>query len=241
MYKWFVIAFVAVAFAFGAPLSAQVGGKGGWGKNGQGKAGRGGPGGGQGGGYDDWRKRAEKEIGWGEDGTEERIEPGQTVDRDAKEARLTEEAAKLSLEDEKVIKNFIRYTKKAWDKAEREDKRWATAYKKANSNEERLEKETAEHKEKLAEAWADCDEDLLKKEILTEDQLKLFQENTKDLREESATDKSIKQDEIRARKMDEYRERAKEWAGGGAGGNDNEEKKEKKDEEGAEKEKKEEE
>lgn len=239
MYKWFVIAFVAVAFAFGAPLTAQ--GKGNWGK----KNGYTGPdknngkqGGGQGNGYDDWRKRADEEIGWGEDGTEERIEPGDTVDKDAKEARLEEEAGKLGLTDEKVIKNFVKYAKKGWEKAEKEDKRWASAYKKAKKDEERLEKETAKHKEELAEAWADADEDLLKKEILTEEQVKTFQDNTKDLREETATDKSIKQDEIRARKMDEYRERAKEWAGGGAAGNDddNEVKKEKKDEDGEEKE-----
>ncbi|MBZ0137742.1 MAG: hypothetical protein K8I27_15355 [Planctomycetes bacterium] len=238
MYKWFVIAFVAVSFAFGAPMAAQgagQGGKGNWGKN----AGR--NGGGQ--GADDWRKRAEEEIGWGEDGTEERIEPGQEVEDDAKEARLKEEAAKLKLEDEKVIKDFIKYGKKAWEKAEKEDKRWATAYKKAKSDEERLAKETAEHKEKLAEAWADGDEDMLKKEILNEEQVKQYAENTKDLREESATDKSIRQDEIRARKMEEWKEQAKKWAGGNKGaagnGDDNEAKKEKKDDEGEEEEKKE--
>lgn len=240
MYKWFVIAFVAVAFAFGAPLAAQGyggkgGGKGNWGK---GKNNNGGNQGG-GNGYDDWRKRAEEEIGWGEDGTEERIIPGQEVDDDAKEARLKEEADKLGLTDEKVVKNFIKYAKKGWEKAEREDDRWASAYKKAKSDEERLAKETAEHKEKLAEAWADADEDLLKKEVLTEEQVKTFQDNTKDLREESATDKSIRQDEIRARKMEEWKDRAKEWgkANGGASGEDNEVKKEKKDEDGEKEEK----
>ena len=233
MYKWFVIAIVATAFAFAAPLSAQ--GKGNWGKNGgyKGPNANGNKGGGN--GYDDWRKRADEEIGWGEDGTEERILPGQTVDKDDKEARLTEEAAKLGLEDEKVIKNFIKYAKKGWEKAEKEDKRWASAYKKAKKDEERLEKETAKHKEELAEAWEDADEDLIKKEILTEEQLTKFQENTKDLRDESATDKSIRQDEIRARKMEEWKEQASKWANGGAaGGSDNEVKKEKKEDEDAE-------
>lgn len=244
MYKLLAIACVAVVFAFSAPLAAQgygggKGGKGNWGNKGYTgpDKNKGGQAGGQGGGYDDWRKRAEDEIGWGEDGTEERIEPGQTIDDDAKEARLKEEADKLGLTDEKVVKDFIKYGKKAWEKAEKEDKRWAGAYKKAKNDEERLAKETAEHKEKLAEAWADGDEDMVKKKILDEEQVKKFKENTKDLREESATDKSIRQDEIRARKMEEWRERAKEWAGGGAGGgSDNEPKKEKKEEEGEEKE-----
>jgi hypothetical protein len=225
MYKWFAIIVITAAFGFvfGAPIASQQGGKGNWGKNKgyKGPDANGQPGNRGGGGQDDWRKRAEEEIGWGEDGTEERILPGDTVDKDDKEARLKEEAEKLGLEDEKKIKDLIKLGKKAWEKCEKEDKRWATAYKKAKSDEERLAKETEQHKEKLADAWEDCDKDLVKKEILTEEQLAKFKENTKDLREESATDKSARQDEIRSRKMDEWRERAREWAGGGnAGGGD---------------------
>ena len=248
MYKWFVIAFVAVAFAFGAPLSAQgKGGKGNWGKGGyKGPAGQPGQGqgGGQGGGADDWRKKAEDEIGWGEDGTEERVEPGDTVKSDDKEKRLEEEADKLGLEDKKLRKEFIKYGKLGWEKAEKEDSRWSKEFKKVKDDAEALEKAKAEHKEKLDKGWADADESQLKKGVLDEEQLEKFKKNTEDLRKETATDKSARQDEIRARKIAEWKDQASKWAKGGQGGGDNEVKKEKKEEEGeegAEKEKKEEE
>jgi hypothetical protein len=242
MYKWFVIAFVAVAFAFGAPLVAQGkgGGKGNWGKGGyKGPAGQPGQGGGQGG--DDWRKKAEDEIGWGEDGTEERVLPGDTVKSDDKEKRLEEEADKLGLEDKKLRKEFIKYGKQGWEKAEKEDARWAKEHKKLKSDEKALEKGKTEHKEKLDKGWAEADESQLKKGVLDEEQLEKFKKNTEDLRKETATDKSARQDEIRARKVAEWKEQAGKWAKGGQGGGDNEVKKEKKEEEGAEKEKKEEE
>ena len=242
MKNLFFVALIACAFAIAMPLSAQgmggKGGKGGYGGKGGGNWGKGGykgpnsNGNGQG-GPEDWKKKAENEIGWGEDGTEERVEPGDTVDKDDKEKRLEEEADKLGLEDKKLRKDFIKYGKLGWDKAEKEDSRWAKKYKRVKDDEEALKKAQEEHKEKLDEAWADADEDQLKKEILDEEQLAKFKKNTEDLRKETATDKSIRQDEIRARKLEELKKRASEWAKGGAGGgDDNEVKKEKKDEEG---------
>ncbi|MCA8915673.1 MAG: hypothetical protein KDB90_09700 [Planctomycetes bacterium] len=242
MSKLFVVALIACTFAIGMPLAAQGGGgKGGnWGKGKQYKgpnSNGGGNGGGQGGGQgSDWMKKKIEEIGWGEDGTEERVEPGDTVKDDAKEARLEEEADKLGLEDKKIRKDFIKYGKLGWQKAEKEDARWAKDYKKYKDNEEALAKVKVEHKEKLDAAWADADESQLKKEILTEEQLETFKKNTKDLREETATDKSVRQDEIRARKIEELKKTAEDWVKAqkenGTDGKDNEVKKEKKDEEG---------
>jgi len=254
MSKWFVVAIVSLGFFFAAPLAAQGGGggqggggaggggKGNWGKGKQYKgpnSNGNGQGNGQGGqGGDDWQKKAENEIGWGEDGTEERVLPGDTVKDDAKETRLNAEADKLGLTDKKLRKDFIKYGKLGWEKAEKEDARWAKEVKKVKDDAAAMEKARAEHKTKLDEAWAGPDEDQVKKEILTSEQLETFKKNTADLRTETATDKSLKQDEIRARKVDEIKKRAADWAKANGGGDkeDNEVKKEKKEAEGEEKE-----
>lgn len=232
MKKFFVIAAIACTLAFAMPFMVQGqqgGGKGGWGGKGgnkikgpadNNKAGKGGPGQDQG---DDWRKRAEEEIGWGEDGTEERIQPGDTVKDDEKEARLESEADKLGLEDKKLRKEFIKIAKAAWVKAEKEDARWSKVHTRVKKDEKALEKETTKHKEELDKAWKDGDDTLIKKEIISEEQLEAFKKNTDDLRAETATDKSLRQDEIRAQRVKELEERAAEWRkaqGGGAGGPD---------------------
>jgi hypothetical protein len=248
MKNLFIIAAIAVAFAFSAPLLAQGrgGGKGGYGKGGYGKGGKmpskedidkwrkgqnGGGGNEEGGG---WLKKRIDELGWGENGDEERVEPGDTVSDDEKEARLKEEAAKLGLEDEDVIDDLVKYAKRAWEKAEREDSKLAKDYKKHKDDPEDWEKDLEDHKKELEEIWADCDEDLEKKEVIAGDTLEEFKKNTKDIRETTATMKSAEQDEIRERKIEELRKQAEDWAKGGmgtGGGGDNEEKKEKKEEE----------
>jgi hypothetical protein len=245
MNKWFVIAVVALGFFLGAPLLAQGGGgKGNWGKgksyknpngqgNGNGNNGQGNGNNGQGGG--DWQKKAENEVGWGESGTDERVLPGDTVKDADKTTRLEAEADKLGIEDKKIRKDFIKYAKLGWDKAEKEDSRWSKEVKKIKEDPEALEKGKAEHKTKLDEAWASADESQVEKEILTTEQLEKFKTSTKDLRERTATDISMEQDEIRARKLEEIRKRAEEWAKANNGEKeDNEVTKEKKETEGEE-------
>ncbi|MCC7510131.1 MAG: hypothetical protein IT464_12290 [Planctomycetes bacterium] len=249
---------VVAAFTFGiaTPFAAQGapsgggggggggGGKGGGsgyqGKGGNGYQGKGGQGGGpgqggpgQGGGGGNWVQEQIDKLGWGENGDEQRVEPGDTVKSADKEARLEAEADKLQLEDKKLRKEFVKLGKKAWEDCEKEDKRWTSARKKVADEPEKLAKEVEKHKEALDKAWKVCDDDILKKEILVEDLLKLFQKNTEDLRKETATDKSVRQDEIRARKVAEIRKQAADYMKGGAGAGDNEEKdkKEKKEEE----------
>jgi hypothetical protein len=259
MNKWFVIAIVALGLFLGAPLMAQGGGgKGNWGKNknyknpngqgnGNGSNGQGnGPGNGNGNngqgngagnngqGGSDWLKKQEDAIGWGESGTEERIEPGDTVKDADKTTRLEAEADKLGLEDKKIRKDFIKYAKLGWDKAEKEDSRWSKEVKKIKDDPEALEKGKTGHRTKLDEAWASADESQIEKEVLTSEQLEKFKTNTKDLREKTATDLSMEQDVIRARKVEELKKRAEDWAKANGGGDkeDNEVKKEKKEEEG---------
>lgn len=216
-----------------------------WKKNDNPGGGQGGAqGGGQGQGGDDWMKRAMENIGWGENGDEERVLPGDSKSSADKEAWLEVEANKLGLMDEgdtkKARKEFIKLGKKAWDASEKEDKRWHSAWKRTNNNAESLAKEKEKHHAALRKCWEDCDADLKKKELLNDEKLAEWIKDTEPMRAESATDKSIRQDEIRARKVGEIRKQAEDWrkanSGGAVGGNEGKEKKEKKEEEGAEKE-----
>lgn len=245
---------VAVILAFATPAVAQ-GGPGGGGGPGAGQGG----GGGAGGRdrrfprRDDMRKerderdrdqrrgdgpagadnRRGENIGWGEDGTEDRIEPGDTVKDADKVTRLEAEADKLELKDKKLRKEFLKIAKGAWVKSEKEDRRYYAAWKRVKSDEEALKKEKEKHQQELTAAWKEADDKLVADTILTSEQIATFQANTEDLRKETATDKSHRQDEIRARKEKEAKERMEEWRKRQAGGGDNEEKekKEKKEDE----------
>ncbi len=70
---------------------------------------------------------------------------------------------------------------------------------------------------------------------LSEDQLKIWQEDTKKMRSETATDKSAEQDKIRARKIDEMRKRYLGGQGGNEEGKESEKKPKKKEENEADK------
>lgn len=248
-----VSSILALITAFGAPLCAQGGGGGGGGPGagqGGGGAGQGGrrfpgrqpdmrrerddrraPGQGQGGGQRPGGEQGDR-IGWGESGTEDRILPGQTVSDADKTTRLEAEADKLGLEDRRQRRDFLKFARLAWQKAEREDRRYYAAWKRVNSDEERLKQENEKHKEELEAAWKECDDKLLKNEILTEGQVKAFQTSTQDLRVETATDKSHRQDEIRAGRIEEIRERANALRRPpGSDNNDDKEKKDRKEDE----------
>lgn len=254
---------LAVAFALGGSLYAQGGGGGGGGGGGVGGGGGGGgwPGrgnqgpkgpddpnnknrnGGQGQGGNqgqDWKKQWEDAVnalGWGEDGTEDRVEPGQTVADKEKETWLDTEATKLGLEDKKVRSDFKKAGLKVWKDCEAEDQKYAAIYK-ANKDQKDVDKKMEEPKKKHLEAlkkiWDKSDEDMLKKKILSEEQLKTWQEDTKKMREQTATDKSYEQDKIRARKIDELRKQWSDYAKGGADKKEETDKKPKKKEEGEE-------
>ncbi|MBX3474068.1 MAG: hypothetical protein KF754_06760 [Planctomycetes bacterium] len=234
------LTFAGAAFAQGGgggPGGGGGGGKGGWpGAGKQGQGGQQGQGGGQQGGAPgqgggNWEKEQIDKLGWGEDGTEERVLPGQSVDDKAKDERLEKEADKLGLEDKKIRTAFKKIAKKAWDDSEREDKRWSPVRKAVASDEKKLADESKKHQEKLGKVWEDSDAEMKKKEVLDETKLEDWKKNSADLRKETATDKSARQDEIRARKIQELRETAAKWAKGQQGGGSEEpkEKKEKKE------------
>lgn len=250
---------LAVLFAFGGALYAQGGGGpgaggggggpgaggGGWpgGRNGgnQGpkapddpnnKGKNGGPGG-QGGQGQDWKKQwddAVNALGWGEDGSEERVEPGQTVPDKDKEIWLDTEATKLGLEEKKIRSDFKKLGLKAWKDSESEDQKFAQVYKiykDLKDADKKMEEPRKKHQEALKKIWDKCDEDMTKKKVLNEDQLKTWQEDTKKMRSETATDKSAEQDKIRAKKIEEMR---KQYLGGGDEKKEPEKKAKKKDE-----------
>jgi len=230
---------LAIAFAFGGALQAQGGAGGaGGGWPGGGRGGNQGPkapddpnnkgkngGQGQGGNQgQDWKKQWEDAVnalGWGEDGTEERVEPGQTVPDKDKEVWLDTEATKLGLEDKKIRADFKKLGLKAWKDSETEDARFAQtykAYKDLKDADKKLEEPRKKHLEALKKTWDKCDTDMTKKKLLSEEQLKTWQEDTKKMREQTATDKSAEQDKIRARKVEELKKQWSDYAKGGTGG-----------------------
>jgi hypothetical protein len=210
-----------VLFAMCAPAYAQGGGGRG---PGAGKGGGGAPGAGQGrrpGQPPELRRDRDPRrgpqrqadgdhIGWGESGTEDRILPGQVVPDADKDKRLEEEADKLELEDRRKRTAFLRHAKAAWQKTERQDRRFSSIWSRVKNDEERAAEETKKHKDELESIWKECDDRLLKDEILDEGQLRKFQESTEDLREETATEKSHRQDVIRAKREEEVRN-GTEW------------------------------
>ena len=182
---------------------------------------------------DQQRKEALDRIGWGEDGQEERVEPGQTTPDKDKETWIKTEMTKLTITDKKQRGSFKKIALKAWRDSEAEDLRYAGDYKRVKDHkdaEAKLEEPRKKHQENLKKLWDKSDEELKKKELVDDDKLKLWQEDTKQMREKTATDKSAEQDKIRARKIEELR---KQYAGGQGGEAGEPEKKAKKKEEPA--------
>lgn len=249
---------LAVAFAFGGALHAQGGpgggagaGGGGWpggrggnqgpkapdDPNNSGKNGGQGQGGNQG---QDWKKQWEDAVnalGWGEDGSEVRVEPGQTVPDKDKEVWLDTEATKLGLEDKKIRSDFKKLGLKAWKDSESEDAKFAQtykAYKDLKDADKKLEEPRKKHLEALAKIWEKSDTEMTKKKALNEEQLKTWQEDTKKMRMQTATDKSAEQDKIRARKVEELKKQWSDYAKGGTEKKEETDKKPKKKDEGEE-------
>lgn len=184
-------------------------------------------------GKDPVQEEMDKRIGWGENGDEERVLPGQTTPEKEKDEWLEKEADKLGLEEKKARSSFLKLAKKAWDDSEKEDKRWSDVLKKVKDDAEKKAAETKKHQDKLKEIWDKSDEELKKKETLDDTKLEQWKKDSEHLRKETATDKSARQDEIRARKVEEYRKEMEKWAKGGQGGNEGPKKERKEDEEGA--------
>ena len=233
MRTFFVLLLVTAALVVGSSLDAQRGGRGGNGGKRPSKSDiakwRKGQGGTQG-RSDDLKKKGrdaakgeekpEDYVGWGEDGDEERIKPGDKTTDKEKDAWIKREAVKLGIDEEKKkFREFKKIAKKALKGSEKEDGRYAKEFKKIKGDDKLSAKSKEKHRKKLGEVWKKADESLTKKEVLDDDQLEEWVKDTADLRKESATDKSARQDEIRQRKIDEIKERLAKYRKGGSGNN----------------------
>lgn len=137
------------------------------------------------------RKNGEEEgpsIVGGAEG-EDIPEPGEATDKKFKEDVLEGILDELGVTDEGKRKDFHKYVTDAWEDSEKEDKRWAGVYRRYEEDAEKLGEEKKEHAEKLKKIWDDSDEDLTKKEVLTEEQMKRWKEASEELRTKTNTDR----------------------------------------------------
>ena len=129
------------------------------------------------------RRKGEEEgpsIAGGDEG-EDLPEPGEATDKKFKEEVLDGILDELGVTDEKKRKDFHKYVTDAWEDTEKEDKRWAGVYRRYEEDAEKLGEKKKEHADKLKKIWDESDEDLTKKEVLTEEQMKRWKEASEDL------------------------------------------------------------
>ena len=137
---------------------------------------------------------------------------GSTISRAIKDETLEKIMDELKLEDKAKRASFKSNVRGAWEDSEKEDKRYASIYKRYEDNDDKLAAEKKVHEDKLKKIWDDSDEKLTKDEVLDEAQLAAWKKTSADLREKTATDR--------------YYEAKKK----AAAGDDDEPKKEKKEE-----------
>lgn len=125
----------------------------------------------------------------GDTPAEDLPEPGEATDKEFKDKTLDAILDELEVVDPDKRDDFKKYARDAWEDSEKEDKRWAGVYRRYEDKPEKLGEETREHTEKLAKIWEDSDEDIVKKEVLTEEQMKRWKEASSDLRTKTNTDR----------------------------------------------------
>lgn len=123
------------------------------------------------------------------DSKEQAIKPGDTVTDEVKTAWIDLEMTKLALENKTARSNFTKIVLKAWKDSETEDARYAKEFTAAKEDSALLDIARKKHLENLKKIWDDADSELTKKKVLDDLQLKTFQEDSKALREQTATDK----------------------------------------------------
>ena len=127
------------------------------------------------------------EIVLPEDGDDVVPEPGETVARAEKDTTIDDVMDMLKLTDKVKREQFKKNVLAAWEASEKEDKRYAPVYKKADTPEKR-EAARKEHQEKLKAIWTKSDEDMAKQKLLTEEQTKQWKKASEELRTKTATD-----------------------------------------------------
>lgn len=156
-----------------------------------------------------------------EDGQEDIPEPGNTVPRAEKDTTIDEVMDMLKLTDKTKREAFKKLVREAWESTEKEDKRYAPAYKRADTDEKKAAAKK-EHDEKLKAIWVKSDEEVAKQKLLTDDQTKQWLKASEELRTKTATDihYEAKEKVDAAKKAEEARkeaEKAKPEEGGGMG------------------------
>lgn len=114
-------------------------------------------------------------------------QPGEVVEKALKEEIIDEWMDELAIADKAQRDKFKRNVRGAWEDNEKEDKRYAAAYKKASTI-EKMDAEKKTHKEKLTKIWEDSDAKLLKEKAVTDDQLAKWKTMSTELRTKTATD-----------------------------------------------------
>ncbi len=114
-------------------------------------------------------------------------QPGEVVEKALKEEIIDEWMDDLGLTDKAQRDKFKRNVRGAWEDNEKEDKRYAAAYKKATTI-EKMDAEKKNHKEKLTKIWEESDAKLLKEKAVNDDQLAKWKEMSTELRTKTATD-----------------------------------------------------
>lgn len=122
-----------------------------------------------------------------EDGDDAIPEPGETTPRAEKDSTIDEVMDMLKLTDKTKREAFKKLVREAWEATEKEDKRYAPVYKKADTDEKKA-SARKEHQEKLKAIWDKNDEEIAKQKLLTEDQAKQWKKASEELRTKTATD-----------------------------------------------------
>ena len=159
--------------------------------------------------------KAEREGGDDDDGgigivggekADEVAEPGSTISRAIKDETREKIMDELKLEDKAKRASFKSNVRGAWEDSEKEDKRYASIYKRYEDNDDKLAAEKKVHEDKLKKIWDESDEKLTKDEVLTEEQMTRWKKTSEELRTKTNTDRyyeaKAKQDAAKAAEED---------------------------------------
>ncbi|MBK9975044.1 MAG: hypothetical protein IPP14_09765 [Planctomycetes bacterium] len=154
-----------------------------------------------------------------EDEQEAVPEPGETVTRAEKDSTIDDLMDMLKLTDKTAREKFKKLVRDGWDDTEKEDKRFAPIYKKADTDE----KKTAarkEHQDKLKALWDKVDSEIAKQKLLNDEQTKQWKKASEELRTKTATDlhyeaKEKEAAQAAAKKAEEDKKKSEEGSDSG--------------------------
>jgi hypothetical protein len=122
-----------------------------------------------------------------EDEQEAVPEPGETVTRAEKDSTIDDVMDMLKLTDKTAREKFKKLVRDGWEDTEKEDKRFAPIYKKADTDEKKA-AARKEHQDKLKALWDKVDAEIARQKLLNDDQTKQWKKASEELRTKTATD-----------------------------------------------------